>query len=356
MIVPSEQAARAGGGAFSDATEARIEPTLYWRNGSIRYTLDGSEPTAQSRVYGGPIPLAATAMIKAAVVGRDGRLGPVASSRIEVNDRTAPTVVRVESMFKSPTVRVEFSEPVAPSAAEPARYAIEPSIAVTKVELTPDRRAALLVLASTPERKQGYQLKVTGVKDLSPAGNTIAAASVEFAVKAPVFEMAEVTKEQMGKAIHDVPGLPVKAGDAWTINMFVKIEKQPENRTLIAGFGKAAQAEDGGARYLAKFANGLQFWSHNRDVGSRARLEAGRWQMLTATYDGKVLRMYKDGQKIAEGATELSDDENVVNIAPVDPWEGQRRFQGEIRNISIWNGALGDEAVRALKGPDDPAR
>ena len=37
------------------ATDVKIEPGLYWKNGTIRYTVDGSEPGPQSPVYSGPI-------------------------------------------------------------------------------------------------------------------------------------------------------------------------------------------------------------------------------------------------------------------------------------------------------------
>jgi alpha-mannosidase len=194
---------------------------------------------------------------------------------------------------------------------------------------------------------------VTGVKDTSPAGNVNKPASLEFAVQGPVYTLAQVTPEQMGTTIRDVPGLPVKAGDSWTLNMFVKMDKQPPNRTIIAGFGNCEQAEDGGARYLAKFPSGVHFWSHNRDIATRTALDLGRWQMLTATYDGGVLRLYKDGVKIGERAAVLADDRNVVSLAPKDPWEKQRQFEGEIRGLTIWTSALPEEAIATLK-KDEP--
>ncbi len=339
-----------GAGSFSDATDVLVGPGLYWRDGAIRVTTDGKDPTAQSPAYTGPITLSQSATVKAAVVGTDGKLGPVAVAQIEVRDVTPPRVLRAEAMYQAPILRIQFSEPLAAVASETAHYVIEPPIAVSKVELGPDRRSAALTLASAPESKRSYKLRVSGVKDASPAGNTITPVEIDFAVPGPVYTLDKVGPEQMGTSVRDVPGLPVKAGDPWTLNMFVKMDKQPANRTIIAGFGKCEQASEGGARYMAKFVNGVQFWSHNRDVSGGTPLDVGRWQMLTATYDGKTLRLYKDGVKIGERQAQLSDDENVVNIAPADPWEKKRKFEGEIGGLSIWGAALGDEAVKSLVG------
>jgi alpha-mannosidase len=142
--------------------------------------------------------------------------------------------------------------------------------------------------------------------------------------------------------------LPVKGEDAWTLCMSVRPDKQPDDRTILAGFGRCDQAVDGGARYMAKFQRGVRFWSHNRDVDGRTPLEVGKWQTLAATYDGKALRVYKDGKKIGERSVTLSDDANIVSFAPLDPWELSRKFEGSIRGFKIWREALSDEAVRAL--------
>jgi alpha-mannosidase len=96
----------------------------------------------------------------------------------------------------------------------------------------------------------------------------------------------------------------------------------------------------------------VHFWSHNRDVSSRTRLDLDRWQMLTATYDGTTLRVYKDGQKIGERSIQLSDDQNAVWIAPKDPWEQKRQFEGDLRDLTIWGYALPDEAVQSLFAGD----
>ena len=312
--------------------------------------MDGTEPTSKSPVYSGLITLASSSTIKAAVVDKSGRPGPVASSKIELKDTTAPTIRRVQAMYQTPRMRVDFSEPVDASAADASRYLIEPSLAVTEAELSKDRRGVMLTLGGPAQAQVAYKLKVSGMKDSSRSGNQIASGGgMDFAADSPVYTLAKIGKEQMGTSVKDVAGLPEKAGDSWTMSMFVKADKQPENRTVIAGFGKCKDTSDGAARYMAKFANGVQLWSRNRDVASRVQLDLGKWQMLTAKYDGSVLRLFKDGEKIGERTVKLSDDENIVNIAPKDPWEGKRQFDGQIANLTIWKAALSEDVVKSLK-------
>lgn len=331
---------------LSDATPVTVEPRLYWKAGEIRYTLDGSEPTAASMVYDGPIMLSGPATVTAAIIGSDGKMGPSGAAKVEVHDTTAPALKSVEASYGEPTLRLEFSEPVAALTA--ANLVIEPSIEVKSVSMSKNASAAVVTLGAAPKTDATYRLSVKDLTDLSPAKNKVSTPGVEFAARGPVYSLPEISKEQYGKAIKNVPNLPVKAGDAWTMNMFVRAEKQPPNRTIIAGFGKCEDGDEGVARYMSKFANGVQFWSCNRDVPTEKPLELKAWQMLTATYDGHVLTVYKDGEAIGSRKVALDDDEATVNIAPVDPWEHKRRFEGEIKGFSIWGSCLSPDGVKSL--------
>src|SRR5205814_1234685 len=148
--------------------------------------------------------------------------------------------------YGAPDVRVRFSEPVDDSAASISNYALDPAIAVVSIRRGTGAREIVLQLAAPPAVDRAYSLKISGVRDSSPAHNAMKPATFEFKVPGPVLELAEVKREQMGTQMRDVPGLPVKAGDAWTLNMFVRTDKQPDDRTIIAGFGRCEQAVDGG--------------------------------------------------------------------------------------------------------------
>jgi alpha-mannosidase len=356
-------------GPFRDAVSIRIEPRLYWHASTLLYTQDGSDPVMSSRAetpeggtpgtnspqYAGPFFVGRTSTIKAAVFDvHGGGIGPVSELKITVEDTTPPTVVRVTPAYASPLLRVEFSEPLAESGLAAGSFTLKPAIAVRSVRKGANTCEAIVELASAPEIDRAYRIEIAGVKDDSPAHNAMKPVALDLVVKGPVFKLDQIAREQMGTEIRDVPGLPVKGKDAWTLNMSVRLEKQPADRTVIAGFGRCEQASDGVARYMTKFPRGIHFWSHNRDLEGRTPLDLGRWQMLTATYDGRVLRLYKDGKKLGEREVELADDENAVRFAPPDPWEQKRRFEGEIRGFSIWNEALSEDAIQALWSAASP--
>lgn len=331
-------------GVQHDSTTVSIEPGMYWRAGAFRYTLDGSEPTASSAVYAGPIPLHTTAIVKVGMLDATGHIGRVATSTIEVDDRTPPSVLRATAVATSNKLLVDFSEPVADVSG--VNVSLLPTIPVRAVEPSADRRRVTVTLASPPEIGAEYLLSVSEVRDQSPARNTLESATLRIKPSGPVFTRETVTESD--RVARDIPGLPVKGTDSWTLNMFIRATKQPVNRTIFAGFGSCTTGRMGGGRYLSKFGNGVHFWSDNQDVESRTPIGLNEWQMLTATYDGRTLRLYKNAVMISEDQITLSDDENVVNLCPKDPWDKRYEFGGDIKGVTIWNAALAEESLAAI--------
>ena len=66
---------------------------------------------------------------------------------------------------------------------------------------------------------------------------------------------------------------PRGAKDPWTLNFWLLVDEQPEDRSIIAGFGRARDGESGTGRYLAKFGTGIQFWSATQDVPTNVPLD-----------------------------------------------------------------------------------
>ncbi len=338
-------------GKYNDTVQASVAAPLYWQGDNFRYTLDGSEPTAASPRYTGPITLHASASLKvrAFLPGQPGG-GPVGTARYEIDDRTPPALRSAEGSTLTPEMRVTFSEPLDPaSATTTGNYRLEPAdAAVLSAQPSADGMGATLRLASALATGSNHRLVVQGVRDASPAHNPIGQAATAVTLIEPAFTLPE-TVACDGQHSRDIPvaGLPTGVGQAWTVNFFARPDRQPDNRTLIAGFGNA-QDESGKGRYLSKFANGIHFWSSNHDGDTTTPLDVGRWQMLTATYDGTTLRLYKDGRSIGNTALVLAADESVVRIAPVDPWDKERRFQGKVGRLSIWKEALSPESLTLL--------
>ena len=70
--------------------------------------------------------------------------------------------------------------------------------------------------------------------------------------------------------------------------------------------------------------------------------------MLTATYDGQTIRLYKNAKLIGQNQLGLDDDEASVHVAPIDPWDNKRKLDGDVRDLTIWNAALPTTALEAL--------
>lgn len=331
-------------GELNDTCMLTMGNPLYWVAGGLHYTLDGSEPTEQSPAYTAPIAISRQTNVKARMFLASGHNSGGIDATIPVKDVTPPTVKSASAMSILPSVYVAFSEPVEKSSAQTiANYKLDPPAEIRAAQIGEDGRSVTLVLAQP--LLDSTKLSISGVKDTSPAGNAIKQSPVSVAMTKPVYR--QPTEQKLPIDVTDAKDLPTRAGDSWTINLMLRVEKQPPNRTMIAGFGSLVD-ETGHARYLTKFANGIHFWSSHRDGDTNTQLDLNKWQMLTATYDGKTLRLYKNAEPIGTTELQFVDDAPEVHIAPLDPWDKRRRLAGEVREMTIWNSALPEEALRAM--------
>jgi alpha-mannosidase len=338
-ISPSE-------GSFSDVTTVKITPPLYWSAGSIHYTTDGSTPTASSPVYTGPFTLNDPATVKVAQLDSSGMPGPVASAHLEVRDTTAPSVIAASVVNELGIAKLVFSEPVSKESAEsPAHYHFAEDDAVTSARLNPDGRTVEVILAH-PLSNQPQKVSVNGVADLAAQPN-LTNATVDAIHRGAVFS-SPAADPKTARSYSSIKGLPVKSEDSFTLNLFCRVDQQPEDLTVIAGFGRASDGRTGTGRYFTKFTEGINFWVSNRDVGTNVPLDLRKWQMLTATYDGETMRLYKNGMPIAEQKVHLEKDIEQVRIMPLDAWDHKRRFGGEVRDLTVWDIDLPPAAVKRM--------
>ena len=332
-------------GGYKDTIGVELRHPLYYGQDTLHYTTDGSEPTGDSPVYRGPITVDRPTTIKSRVVIDGRKPGPVAEARYEVNDRTPPRVVEARANALTPTLRVRFSEAVdAASAASTQNYLIEPETPINAVELSGDGLTATLTTSKVLSADRDYRLKVEGVKDRAPGGNAASAdVATPVTTARPVFELADAGEPLEVR----VPALPTKGDEPFTLNLFVRVKQRPMPRTLVAGFGSNVDRPLHG-RYFASFAEGIRFWASNADVLTNEPLDTGRWQMLTAVYDGKSVRVYKNAREIGTRAVKLADDEPVVRVRPLEPWDKMRVIDADLRDVSVWSDALSPQDVTAL--------
>ncbi len=343
----------------ADTVPVRIAPVLYWRPGSLRFTLDGTHPTKDSPVAGDVVMLHESATISAAVLKPDGTMGPVASRSIRVHDTTPPRVLSAEAFEGVPTARVRFSEPIG-EGTKSSVFKIDPDVAIEEITLESGGHTAVLSLSRPLPSGISHTLTISGVVDRSPAANTLKTDTTPLLTRGPVYRLDEALDVHVGAKIRlgrpPKDALPTRGGEAFTINAFVRPRTMPDNRTLIAGFGMLDAKTDGAGRFLAKFSGGLHFWSHNRDASSETPLRVGVWQMLTATSDGSTLKLYVDGRLVSSTDVQLADGEPVVHILPLDPWENKRRFDGEVAHLTIWDHPLAPDILEHLFRSFDPPK
>ena len=321
-----------------------VVPPLYWSGTGLRYTTDGSAPTASSPRVGDSIFVGKPTLIRAAMVSESGEVGPIGEAWVEASDTTAPTVSSASVVRSLGFATLRFDEPVDRTTAESLASYTATGATVTKATLSGDAMSVVLTLANPVESGSAFSVTATA-KDR--VGNGTSRPVAQFADASPVFTAPPLAR---GKSMRFDASVPKGAKEPFTINLWVKVDKKPEPLTLIAGFGRARDGESGTGRYLAAFDNGIQFWSANEDVPTTTPLDLGRWQMLTAAYDGRTVRVYKDGKMIGEGVANLAEDGGRVNALPLDAWDGKRVLDGEVRDFTIWNEALPGDAVMRLYG------
>ena len=154
-----------------------------------------------------------------------------------------------------------------------------------------------------------------------------------------------------------IPALPTEAADPWSMNMWVQVDQEPEELTILGGFGDVTSARPIGCqRYLVKMRGGIHFWGSSVDVNAGVPFDLGKWQMITITYDGARLTIHKDGKALVSSQEKLTDAASLVRLAPLDHWGKDNRFAGQIDELTIWRGALTQEQIRALAGKLGPKK
>ncbi len=147
----------------------------------------------------------------------------------------------------------------------------------------------------------------------------------------------------------EIPGLPIDAAAAWSLNMFVFVDEQPGELSIIGGFGDVVTGKPVGCqRYLVKYKNGIHFWGSSVDVNPGVPFDVGRWQMITITYDGELLTIYKDGKELIASEEKLVDAAPVVRLAPPPHWNNGSRFAGAVDEFSVWSGVLTQQQIDQL--------
>lgn len=333
-----------------DSIRVEMRHPLYgdW-NAPLHYTLDGTVPTEKSPVYREPIFVSGHTDFVVRQLG--SRPSAVTTASFSVLDSVPPALEKVEGSTLLPEIRVTFSEPIEKTAAaNPANYILRGATGLTIQSATLDEngRTVLLKLSDTPSAAP-VELAASAIRDLT--GNQLQPGTdLPIQWSTPVVDLSG-TKSFDGTGngfSQQTANLPISPDDSWTINQWVYVDEQPEELTILGGFG-SAKDQSGSQRYLMKYKNAIHFWGSEIDVNTGVPLDVQRWQMLTATYDGRTVRLYKDGRQIGSGPALFTPAAPTAQLAPPPAWDKKGdRFKGQLANFTIYNAALSPEAIAVL--------
>jgi alpha-mannosidase len=346
---------------FDNSVVVTFSRPEYWSDAqSLRYTLDGSQPRPNSPAATGDIYVNRTATIQVAQFDGSRQTSPVAAVHLDILDTTPPAVESAVAVPYDPAVRIKFSKPVDTlGASSPLRYVVNAGgvLPVTAATLSEDGRTVTLSLNKPilAEYAGHITLSLQGIADRSPARNALSASGVPVEMLKPafVFPGPQAFDGRRGVTQREVPNLPAKAGDAWTLNFFIHPDAAPQDLTILAGFGSGGD-DHGAQRYFVVQDNGVEFWGSDIDIPAGQNVDVGKWQMWTASYDGKTLRIYKDGVEQKSQPVVLQDAAATVRLAPPPAWRNGHRFTGQIAALTIWTRALPPAAIAALAATGPP--
>jgi beta-galactosidase/beta-glucuronidase len=139
----------------------------------------------------------------------------------------------------------------------------------------------------------------------------------------------------------------LRADSPWSLYGWVRTVESVTAPSLIAGFGDPAEEY---SRYLAADGSRIILWmGKDNNLAGNSVLAAGKWHLLTATFDGEVFRLYNDGGEVAHGKLDLGSVSNTLEMAPpFYPGADWRHFGGKIANLKLLRSALTGDEVKQL--------
>lgn len=150
----------------------------------------------------------------------------------------------------------------------------------------------------------------------------------------------------------DTSVLPVLAGDAWTVNLWVYAPAQPLNWRLAWCLGaKPYDGSYGRTRALYSGSTGMIVFTNGSNYVSPMELwDVGKWQMVTTTFDGTYVRVYKNGILIGRSLIDTFDDAAGEVRVPSNYGSTSYPtfFKGKFDELTIWRGVLTQEEIIAL--------
>jgi len=139
----------------------------------------------------------------------------------------------------------------------------------------------------------------------------------------------------------------LRADSPWTLYCWVQTDAAITAPTLVAGIGDVAGEY---SRFLGLDAGKLMLWmGPDNSLSAPATVTPGKWQFVTATFDGSVFRLYSDGVQVGQGSLTLGRVTPLLQIAPpVIPELGGQHFGGKIAGFTVVRDALSADRIKQI--------
>lgn len=145
----------------------------------------------------------------------------------------------------------------------------------------------------------------------------------------------------------------LQAGADWSMWAWVRPDRLPAGRMLLAGIGDP----QGQGRYFASHDGALALnWDMDHALASSARLQPGHWQLLAAVAQAGTVVLSVDGKAVARGRVPVGALAPRLVLGPErQPWPQAPHFGGRIAGFSVQAGAVGAGTLADLarQPPDE---
>ncbi|AQQ69857.1 hypothetical protein SMSP2_00191 [Limihaloglobus sulfuriphilus] len=148
--------------------------------------------------------------------------------------------------------------------------------------------------------------------------------------------------------------LPFGAADTWSVNVWVYSDTLPADWNVVYALGQKPFGTTGGTSrslYSAGEFSRIVFTDGDGNFLSTPDYwEPGKWQMMTTTYDGTDVRVYKNGTLLSKKAFTFTDAPGEIRIPSNPGWS--TFFAGKFDEFTIWDDALTEAEIENLIIPE----
>ncbi|WP_199439736.1 chitobiase/beta-hexosaminidase C-terminal domain-containing protein [Umezawaea beigongshangensis] len=312
------------GGTYSSAQSVTLSTAT--AGATIRYTLDGSTPTASSALYSGPITVSATTTVRAVALKSGSTTSAVASATYTIG-AAASCPTQSDTPNLGPNTRV--FDPSMPAATIQAQ--LDADFAAQKDTLSAqftDRRVAHLFKPGTYNVKDnvGYYTSVAGL------GQNPGDVVINGDVTVDAFNESDqgVALQNFWRSAENLAINPSSGANRWAVAQaapFRRIDVRGDLQLYPASYGFASGGYTADTRVSGKTASISQQQWYTRDT-SYGSWEGGVWNMVFSGTTGAPASTFPNPPVTTLGTTPVSRD---VPYLYVDGSGKYRVFQPALR-------------------------